>query len=126
MALVLAGALYWVVRSRAPQLELGVGYGARVACACRYIGGRDLKSCYKDFEPRMEVITLTDDPATKTVTASVPLVASRSVRFDPVLGCQPEPFREPRSMSIDRGQAGASSARSVSAIQPPPSTRSPA
>lgn len=90
---LLAGGAFWYVRAHAAQLELGVGYGARVACACRYIGGRDLKSCYKDFEPGMEPITLTDDPATKTVTASVLFVASRSVKFDPVLGCQPEPFK---------------------------------
>lgn len=95
LALVLvavAGGWFYIGARRA-QLELGVGYGARVACACRYIGNRDLKSCYKDFEPGMEVIGLADDPATKTVTASVPLIASRSVRFDPLLGCQAEPFK---------------------------------
>ena len=41
----------------------------------------------------MEQISLKDDPKLKTVTAYVPLLASRSVRFDPVLGCQPEPFK---------------------------------
>ncbi len=89
---VLAGivALQW----QKPLLDLGVGYGARVACACRYIGNRALDDCYRDFEPGMEVIRLTDDPATKTVTASVPLTSRRAVRFDPVLGCQPEPFAE--------------------------------
>lgn len=92
-ALALAAWLY--VRSLTPQLQLGVGYGARVACACRYIGNRPLDSCYKDFEPGMERIKLSDDPATKTVTASVPLIASRSVRFDPLLGCQPAPLAKP-------------------------------
>jgi len=90
-ASLIAAWLY--ARSITPQIELGVGYGARVACACRYIGNRDLKSCYKDFEPGMEQISLKDDPATKTVTAYVPLLASRSVRFDPILGCQAEPFK---------------------------------
>ncbi|MES2441725.1 MAG: hypothetical protein V4574_02765 [Pseudomonadota bacterium] len=90
---LLAGAGFWYVRAHAAQLELGVGYAARVACACRYIGHRDLASCYEDFEPGMEPIALSDEPATQTVTASVPLIASRSVRFDPVLGCQPEPFK---------------------------------
>ncbi len=89
-AVAIAAWLY--IRSMTPQLQLGVGYGARVACACRYIGNRDIKSCYKDFEPGMEPIRLTDDPATKTVTASVPLIASRSVTFDPLLGCQPAPL----------------------------------
>ena len=87
-----AGAAYYYVETHRAQLELGVGYAARVACACRYIDGRDLKACYKDFEPGMEPIGLSEDAASKTVTASVPLVAHRSVRFDPVLGCQPEPF----------------------------------
>jgi len=90
-ALLVAGFLY--IRSATPQLELGTGYAARVACACRYIGNRDLKSCRADFEPGMEPIRLSDDPATKTVTAWVPMIASRSARYDPVLGCQPEPFR---------------------------------
>jgi len=95
LVLVLGAALAaWLyVRSMTPQLELGVGYGARVACACRYIGYRELGQCRKDFEPGMEIIQLKEDKATKTVTAYVPLVASRSVRFDPLLGCQPEPLK---------------------------------
>ncbi|OYY65140.1 hypothetical protein [Sphingomonas sp. 28-62-11] len=92
LALALGAWLY--VRSLTPQLELGVGYGARVACACRYIGNRDLQNCRNDFEPGMEPIQLSEDPATKTVTASVPLIASRSVKFDPLLGCQPEPIKK--------------------------------
>ncbi|GAA0736563.1 hypothetical protein [Sphingomonas japonica] len=91
--LLLAAGAFAYIRSMQPQLALGVGYGARVACACRYIGNRPLAQCYADFEPGMEPITLTDDPATRTVTASVPLIASRSVTFDPELGCQPEPLR---------------------------------
>ena len=94
MLLIAAAVAAWVyARSITPQIELGVGYGARVACACRYIGNRPLASCYHDFEPGMETISLKDDPATKTVTAYVPLLARRSVTFDPVLGCQPEPFK---------------------------------
>jgi hypothetical protein len=93
VSLLLIVAAFIHVRSITPQLELGTGYAARVACACRYIGERKLESCRADFEPGMESIWLSDDPSTKTVTAWVPLIASRSARFDPVLGCQPEPFR---------------------------------
>ena len=91
LALLIAAFVY--ARSLTPQLELGTGYAARVACACRYIGNRDLKNCRADFEPGMEAIRLSEDPATKTVTAYVPLIASRSVTYDPLLGCQAEPFR---------------------------------
>jgi hypothetical protein len=93
MLAVGAGLLAWsTIAARRPQLELGVGYAARVACGCRYIGNRSLADCRKDFEPGMEPIQLAEDAATKTITASVPLIARRSVRFDPVLACQPEPF----------------------------------
>jgi hypothetical protein len=94
VVLVASAAGGWLyVRALTPQLELGVGYAARVGCACRYIGNRPLASCHHDFEPGMEPIRLSDDPATKTVTASVPLIAHRAAHFDPLLGCQPEPLR---------------------------------
>ena len=88
----MGGALAYADAMR-PQLNLGVGYAARVACACRFIGNRPLGDCYRDFEPGMEPIRLAEDVRTKAVTASVPLLTSRTVRFDPVLGCQPEPYR---------------------------------
>lgn len=93
LLLCIAGGAYAYAVSQKPLLELGVGYGARVACGCRYIENRPIGDCSKDFEPGMELITLSDDPATKTVTASVPLLTSRSARFDPLLGCQPEPLK---------------------------------
>ena len=86
----LALVIFFYIRSQKPLLELGVGYGARVACGCRYIGNRSLTDCKKDFEPGMEAIQLSEDASTKTITASVPLIASRSARFDPVLGCMVE------------------------------------
>lgn len=88
--LLAAGGAYAYAQSQKPLLELGVGYAARVACGCRYIGNRPIGDCTKDFEPGMEMIRLSDNPATKTVTASVPLLVSRSATFDPLLGCQPE------------------------------------
>jgi hypothetical protein len=90
----LAIAVFFYARSQKPLLQLGVGYGARVACGCRYIGNRSLEDCKKDFEPGMELISLSEDVASKTVTASVPLIASRSARYDPVLGCVVEKLGE--------------------------------
>jgi hypothetical protein len=89
--LLLGAGLAWGWAHK-PMLELGVGYGARVACGCRYIGNRPLADCKKDFEPGMEAIQLSEDPKTQTVTAWVPLIASRSVRHDPILGCVAAPF----------------------------------
>ena len=93
-AVAIGGWLY--VRAMTPKLQLGVGYAARVACGCRYMGNRTLGDCYRDFEPGMERIRLAEDTAARTVTAYVPLVARRTVRFDPELGCQPQPFEGKR------------------------------
>jgi hypothetical protein len=92
MALALAAGGITYVQTMRPTLELGVGYAARVACGCRYIGNRSLADCQKDFEPGMEPIRLSEDVATKSITASVPLIASRTVRYTDALACQPEPF----------------------------------
>ncbi len=69
------------------QMGLGTAYGARVACSCHYIGGRDLTDCRKDFEPGMEVISLSLDEEKKRVTASVPLIASATAEFREGWGC---------------------------------------
>jgi hypothetical protein len=92
LIILAAGGAYAYAQSQKPLLELGVGYGARVACGCRYIGNRPLADCYKDFEPGMEPVSLSENAATKTITASVPLLVSRSATYDPILGCQPEPL----------------------------------
>jgi hypothetical protein len=95
LVILLTGGAAWAyVRSQKPMLDLAVGYGARVACGCRHIGNRSLDDCKKDFEPGMELVRLREDAAKKSVTAYVPLLASRTAIFDPILGCQPEPFRE--------------------------------
>ncbi|MBS0505388.1 MAG: hypothetical protein JSS55_16655 [Proteobacteria bacterium] len=91
IALIAAALLY--ARAMRPQLDLATGYAARVGCACRYIGNRPLKDCRKDFEPGMEAIHLSENAAEKSVTASVPFLATRTARFDSLLGCQPETFK---------------------------------
>lgn len=88
----LAGAALYAMSMRR-TLELGVGYAARVACGCRFIEGRPLEQCHNDFEAGMEPIRLSEDAATRSVTAYVPLIASRTARLDPVLGCQPDAYR---------------------------------
>lgn len=69
------------------QLDVGTAYGARVACSCHYVGGRDLEDCSKDFEPGMEVISLTLDDERKRVTASALLMESATAEFREGWGC---------------------------------------
>ncbi len=71
----------------------GASYGARVACSCRYLGGRELSDCRKDFEPGMELIMLSGSAPAKSVTARFPLITSETATYRPGLGCQLEPWR---------------------------------
>ena len=87
LAVLFAIFAIWKFPSFKAQAELGSAYAARVGCSCRYVQGRSLESCQSDFEPGMEMISLSEDPATRTVTGSVPLLASRSARYAGASGC---------------------------------------
>ena len=72
---------------------VGSAYAARVACSCRYAGGRSLEDCEKDFEPGMELVTLSEDARAKSVTARFPLLASETATYREGWGCVLEPVR---------------------------------
>ena len=71
----------------------GAAFGARVACSCRFVGGRELADCKKDFEPGMELVMLSEDAQAKSVTARVPLIASETASYRPGFGCQLETWQ---------------------------------
>lgn len=83
-------ALFW--KPLNGYADAGAAYGARVACSCRFVGGRDLADCRKDFEPGMELVTLSEDPKAKSVTASFPLLARHTATYHEGPGCQLEPW----------------------------------
>ena len=72
----------------------GAAYGARVACSCRYAGGRSIGDCRKDFEPGMGLVMLSEDTAAKSVTARFPLVAAQTATFRVGEGCILEPWQD--------------------------------
>ena len=74
--------------------RLGAAYGARVACSCRFLGGRALGDCRKDFEPGMELVSLSEGAAAKSVTARFPLLASETARLHKGEGCRLDSWRE--------------------------------
>jgi len=69
------------------QAHTAAAVGARVACSCRYVGGRELGDCRKDFEKGMAPVVLSDDPETRTVTARYPLLATERATFREGWGC---------------------------------------
>ena len=90
---LLAAAAVWYFREPITGLTtFGAAFGARTACSCRYVAGRPLGDCEKDFEPGMEVVFLSDDPETRSVTARVPLLSSATARYREGYGCLLEPW----------------------------------
>lgn len=73
--------------------EAGAAYGARVACSCRYVGGRELADCAKDLEAGMELVRLSEDTKNKSVTGTFPLLASHTATYHEGPGCQLEPWQ---------------------------------
>lgn len=72
----------------------GAAFGAHTACSCRFIAGRELGDCKKDFEPGMEIVFLSEDEDDRTVTARVPLLASETARYSPARGCVLDSWKE--------------------------------
>jgi hypothetical protein len=94
LLVVLGLALAWFWQPLGGYARTGAAYGARVACSCRFVGGRSLGDCKKDFEPGMELIVLSEDPQQKSVTARFPLLASETARLHPGEGCRLDPWRD--------------------------------
>lgn len=92
---ILAAASLAAYAYRAPingYAKVGTSYAARVACSCRFVAGRSLEDCEKDKLAGMELVTLKDDPAAKTVTARFPLVTSTTATYREGYGCVLEPW----------------------------------
>lgn len=98
LALLLIGALVvaWVVWGQGLRrtAAAGTAYGAHVTCSCRYIEGRSLDDCAKDKLEGMELVRFSEDQEVKSVTASVPLVASDTAEFREGYGCVMQPWED--------------------------------
>ncbi|WP_082836136.1 hypothetical protein [Croceicoccus bisphenolivorans] len=85
---------FWGWQPLTSQAEAGTAFGARMACSCRFIGGRELGDCEKDFVDGMAMVSLSEDTTAKSVTASVPLVSSTTATYREGWGCVLEPYED--------------------------------
>lgn len=95
--LVFAGLAFAYAWYREPlhgYADVGTAYGARVACSCKYVAGRDLDSCREDFLPGMDLVTLSADDEAKSVTARFPLLASATASYREGYGCVMEEWTD--------------------------------
>lgn len=89
------GGLGWFYRT--PILGYtgaGTSYSAHVTCSCRYIGGRSLEDCKKDRLGGMELVSLSDDQDTKSVTARYPLLPPATATYRKGYGCVLEKWED--------------------------------
>lgn len=94
LAALLAALLFWYRAPISGYAHAGTAYAARVACSCRHAGDRTLEDCEKDKLSGMELVRLSEDAAEKSVTASFPLVASETARWQDGYGCVLDPWEE--------------------------------
>ncbi len=68
----------------------GASFGAHITCSCRYIEGRSLEDCRKDFEKGMGLVMVSDNPTAKSITARFPLLSAQTATFREGQGCVAE------------------------------------
>ena len=90
--LAAAGGLAWIWAPAREYARTGASYGARVACSCRYLGGRTLNDCHKDMEGATRWVRLSDDPASQSVSASFLFLAHQTATYHEGWGCQLQPW----------------------------------
>ncbi len=87
LLLILAVMLFYFLPAIKGLTQAGTAYGARVTCSCRYIGGRSLEDCQKDFEDGMEMVSVSEDGDAKRIDATVPLLAHEAAEYREGYGC---------------------------------------
>lgn len=93
VALLAGGGVSWFYGDHIGGMaQAGTSYGAKNACSCRYLAGRELGGCSDDFLPGMEAVFLSEDEEEQAVTAYVPLIASNTARYREGFGCMLDPW----------------------------------
>ena len=91
---IAAGAAYYYRAPIQGYTGAGTAYAARVGCSCRFVAGRDIEDCEKDRIAGMEAISLSEDLASRSVTASFPLLKSDTATYREGYGCVLQEYRD--------------------------------
>ncbi|WP_240330882.1 hypothetical protein [Sphingorhabdus sp. Alg239-R122] len=87
LLLIFAAMLFYFLPAIKGLTQAGTAYGARVTCSCRYIGGRTLDDCKKDFEDGMEMVSVAENTGTRRIDATVPMLAHEAAEYREGYGC---------------------------------------
>ncbi len=86
---IILGYILYNMASFTGNAQLGTAYASHIMCSCRYIQGRSLEDCQKDFEPGMDIVHISDDPTNKRLTASVTFLSEAVAEYRGDFGCIP-------------------------------------
>ncbi len=92
--ILLVAILVWYWGPLQEKALAKAAHGARIACSCRYVAGRDLDQCRGDLALEEWPFLLTDDAADSSVSAWVPLLARQTATYDEAQGCKLEPWQD--------------------------------
>jgi hypothetical protein len=87
LAILVITSIAWFRQPLGEYAVTGAAYGARVGCSCRFVEGRTLADCRKDFGPDMALVRLSEDAEKKSVTAGIPLMTHQTATFHEGEGC---------------------------------------
>jgi hypothetical protein len=84
----LIAAAFWQfsLKGQVAYANIASAYTAKQVCSCRFIAGRELKSCVKDFTDDISALSITQKDDMVISKAPFGLAQSRA-RYTPKLGC---------------------------------------
>lgn len=88
------GLLIWFWKPLSGNAEAASSVAARVACSCRFVAGRDLKSCGTDFEPGMSLVMLSENSEARSITARYAFFAPQTATWRDGEGCVLETWKD--------------------------------
>lgn len=89
---VMLTAWFWTRMRVTAQAR--ASYAAQTGCLCRFSSGRSLASCRGDASIKQDLVGLHEDTAARSMTASVPLLATQTAWWSPEGGCVLEPWKD--------------------------------
>ena len=87
LAVAIAGLLWFFREPVGGYSGVSTAYMARVGCACRFIGGRDMEDCAKDRLSGMELVSMSEDAEAQSVTARFALMSPATATYREGYGC---------------------------------------
>jgi len=90
------GAVFWQawLKDQVAYARIATAYGAKSACSCRFVAGREMASCRGDFTQDLSMFTFadTDTDAGRGVRVSLLSgLVSAHATYTPRQGCTLEP-----------------------------------